>query len=667
MIPSRELYWNIAAHKLLYIVFLPFLVAFVWGCVATARRWLRGRPEARWDHPWTRLVGVIAQAAAQLRVLREAYAGIFHASLFWGFVVLLVATGFVALEDYVGIPTLQGPFYLYFMSLVVDLFGILAVVGTGMALFRRWALRPPRLTEPRRSDRYSVLLVLIFLVLLSGFATEGLRIVATRDPWGPWSPGGWAIGQVFQGMEAGQLASSHRVVWWGHALLSFAFIAYLPFSGALHIFTAPLNIFFRTLQPMGMLPGPGSPQAQTPGASAVEHFSWKQLLDLEACTECGRCQAACPAWLSGTPLSPKGLVLDLRDHLRARLGHSNGGRAMVGDVIAREVIWSCFTCGACHEMCPVYVEPITKIVEMRRFLTGQGDVDATLQDTLTATSRYGNSFGQSPRTRARWTQGLDVTIKDIRREPARYLWFVGDYASYDPAARDATRAAARVLRRVGVDFGILYDGESGSGNDARRVGEEGLFEMLVEKNLATMRGCEFDEIMTTDPHTYNTLKNEYPRFGATWPVVHYTEVLDRLVQPNGVRPTRRLSRRVTYHDPCYLGRYNGVFDAPRRVLRALGAELVEMPRNRRSSYCCGAGGGRIWMKEAAGIKERPAESRVREAAALDAVGTLVVACPKEMAMFRDAVKTTGLEGRLVVKDLAELVEEATTPEVSGHA
>lgn len=255
MIPSRELYWNIAAHKLLYIVFLPFLVAFVWGCVATARRWLRGRPEARWDHPWTRLVGVIAQAAAQLRVLREAYAGIFHASLFWGFVVLLVATGLVALEDYVGIPTLQGPFYLYFMSLVVDLFGILAVVGTGMALFRRWALRPPRLTEPRRSDRYSVLLVLIFLILLSGFATEGLRIVATRDPWGPWSPGGWAIGQVFQGMEAGQLASSHRVVWWGHALLSFAFIAYLPFSGALHIFTAPLNIFFRTLQPMGMLPG----------------------------------------------------------------------------------------------------------------------------------------------------------------------------------------------------------------------------------------------------------------------------------------------------------------------------------------------------------------------------------------------------------------------------
>ncbi|MBM3469281.1 MAG: 4Fe-4S dicluster domain-containing protein [Armatimonadetes bacterium] len=665
--PMRELNWNIAEHKLIYAVFLPFLIVFLWGAFAAVRRWLHGRPEPRWDRLWERLIGVVAQAGVQFRILREAYAGVLHATLSWGFIVLLVATCMVLLQEYVGLPTLQGPFYLYFMSLVVDLFGILALVGTGMALLRRWGLRPKRLVEPRGSDGYSVLLVLIFVILASGFVVEGLRIVATRDPWGAWSPGGWLFAQAFLGMPQEGILRLHRISWWGHAVAAFAFIAYLPFSRAMHILTAPLSIFFRSLEPLGRLPSGGSPGAEGPGASSLRQFTWKHLLDLDACTECGRCQAACPAWLSGAPLSPKGLVLDLRDHLRARLGDGNGGRAMVGDVITREAIWSCFTCGACHEMCPVYIEPIPKIVEMRRFLTGQGDVDATLQDTLTAASRYGNSFGQSPRARARWTQGLDVTIKDIRKERARYLWFVGDYASYDPAARDATRAAARVLNRAGVDFGILYDGESGSGNDARRVGEEGLYEMLVEKNLATMRGCEFDEVITTDPHTYNTLKNEYPKFGATWPVVHYTEVLDRLVQPGGVWPVGKLSRRVTYHDPCYLGRYNGVFDAPRRVLRALGTDLVEMPRNRRSSYCCGAGGGRIWMKDAAGIKERPAESRVREAAALDAVDTLVVSCPKEMAMFRDAVKTAGLEGRLVVKDLAELVEEATTPEVSGHA
>jgi Fe-S oxidoreductase len=303
---------------------------------------------------------------------------------------------------------------------------------------------------------------------------------------------------------------------------------------------------------------------------------------------------------------------------------------------------------------------------MRRFLVAQGTLDSRLQDALTAFSRYGNSLGQSPKMRARWTQGLGFAVKDLRKEPAEYLWFVGDTASYDPAARDATRAVARLLHRAGVDFGILYDGESSSGNDARRVGEEGLFEELAEKNCAAMAACRFERVLTTDPHTYSTLRNEYPRFGATRPVVHHTELLDSLMWSGRLQPARALRRRVTYHDPCYLGRYNGIFDAPRRALRALGADLVEMPRNRRNSFCCGAGGGRIWMQEAAGLRERPAESRVREAAALEA-GTLVVACPKELAMFRDAAKTAGLEGRLAVKELAELVEEALPAEVSAHA
>lgn len=672
MIPSRELYWNIPAHKLIYLLFLPFLVAFVWGCVVTVRRWLRGRPEARWDHLWTRLVGLLAQGFAQLRILREAYAGTFHFALFWGFAVLFVATLLVMAQEYLGVATLQGPFYLYFMSLVVDLFGILAIVGTGMALFRRWVLRPARLSEPGRSDRYSVLLVLIFLVLLTGFLVEGLRIVGTQDPWAAWSPGGWAVAQILTAMNVRQVETLHQATWWGHAVLSFAFIAYLPFSGALHILTAPLNIFFRTLQPLGRLSGSSAASAAgaqdpSPGVSAIEQFTWKHLLDLEACTECGRCQATCPAWLSGTPLSPKGVILDLRRHLRAGRNGSDGARAMVGDVITGDAIWACFTCGACHEACPVFIEPIPKLVEMRRHLVGQGIVDAHLQDALTAASRYGNSFGQSPKLRARWTQGLDVPVKDLRKEPAEYLWFVGDFASYDPQARDATRAVARLLNRAGVDFGILYDAESTSGNDIRRVGEEGLFEMLAEKNVAAMRKCQFAQIVTTDPHAYNTLKHEYPQFGATWPVLHYSELLDRLCVEGRLHPSRRNGAAVTYHDPCYLGRYNGVFDAPRRVLRALGARVVEMPRSRANSYCCGAGGGRVWMKDAEGLRERPAESRVREAASLDGVGTLAVACPKELAMFRDAVKTTGLEGRLEVRDLAELVEEAMTVEVSAHA
>jgi Fe-S oxidoreductase/nitrate reductase gamma subunit len=670
--PFREAYWNIPAHRLIYFLFLPFLAVFVWGCVAAARRWLGGRPDHRLDHPWTRLTGLLAQGAAQLRILRETYAGILHASLFWGFVVLFAATCMVMLEEYLGIPTLRGPFYLYFMSLVVDVFGIAALIGIGMAMVRRWVLRPARLREPRNSDRYSALLILTFLILVSGFVVEGARIIATRDPWAAWSPGGWLTAAAIGILPQAWMGTLHRYAWWGHAVLAFAFIAYLPFSGVLHILTAPLNIFFRSLQPMGTLTvatGTAVMAAEPSGPGgdglAIEQFTWKHLLDLDACTECGRCQAVCPAWLSGTALSPKGLIMSLRDHLRE---HRDGHRpALAGEIVGGDAIWACFTCGACHEACPVFIEPIPKLIALRRWLVAQGTVDAHLQDALTAASRYGNSFGQSPKTRARWTQGLEIKIKDIRREPAEYLWFVGDFASYDPQTREATRATARLLHRAGIDFGILYDAEGSAGNDLRRVGEEGLFEMLAEKNLAAMRKCQFEKILTTDPHTYNTLKHEYPGLGATWPVVHYSELFDRLCGEGRLRPTAPRRGRVTYHDPCYLGRYNGVFDAPRRVLQTAGAEVVEMPRNRANSYCCGAGGGRVWMHDVGGVKERPAESRVREAASLAGVDTLVVACPKELAMFRDAVKTAGLEGRLAVKDLAELLDEATTVEVSAHA
>jgi Fe-S oxidoreductase len=350
-------------------------------------------------------------------------------------------------------------------------------------------------------------------------------------------------------------------------------------------------------------------------------------------------------------------------------GTSQNGhyRTLVGGIVSADELWACTTCYACAERCPVMNEHLSLIIRMRRFMVARGEVSTRVQDVLLAMSRYGNAFGQSPKARAKWTQGLGFPVKDIRKEPAEYLWFVGDYASYDPAARSATQACARLLHRAGVDFGILYDAESNSGNDVRRVGEEGLFETLVEKNLTAMRKAQFSQILTTDPHSYNTLKHEYAAQGAAWPVVHYTELLDRLLRDGRLRPIRPVGARVTYHDPCYLGRYNGIYDAPRRVLAAVGADVVEMPRHRENAYCCGAGGGRIWMEDAPGVTERPAERRVREAAGLHAVGLLAVACPKEIAMFRDAVKTTGLDARISVKDLAELVDEATAVEVSGHA
>jgi Fe-S oxidoreductase len=305
--------------------------------------------------------------------------------------------------------------------------------------------------------------------------------------------------------------------------------------------------------------------------------------------------------------------------------------------------------------CPVLNEHVPLVVQMRRHLIGQGAVSPGVQDMLMGMTRYGNSFGQSPRNRPRWTRDLEFEVKDARREPVEYLWYVGDYASFDPRVQEVTRAAARVFSGAGLDFGILYDGEQNAGNDVRRLGEEGLFEMLRDKNLAALEASEFRTIVTTDPHTYHVLKNEY---GLDGTVRHYTEVLDGLIASGRLPVAPNGGARVTYHDPCYLGRYGGVYDAPRHVLGALGMDVVEMPRNRSAAYCCGAGGGRIWMEDAAREGERPAESRVREAAGLAGVTTLVCACPKDLVMFRDAVKTTGLEGTLGVRDIVELVEDA---------
>jgi Fe-S oxidoreductase len=294
---------------------------------------------------------------------------------------------------------------------------------------------------------------------------------------------------------------------------------------------------------------------------------------------------------------------------------------------------------------------------MRRYLVDQGIMDNLLQKALSNLGRYGNSFGQSERMRAKWTQPIQPVIKDARKTEVEYLWFVGDYASYSPTLLDTTQKTAQVFQTIGLDFGILYDGERNSGNDVRRVGEEGLFEMLVEKNNQALSKCNYKAIITTDPHTYNTLKNEYPWNGNRPRILHIAELLDELITSGQLKFTKKLDYIVTYHDACYLGRYNDVYDAPRRVIKATGCQLVEMPRHGDRAFCCGAGGGRIWMEEK-NVEARPSELRVREAAALEGVKCLVVACPKDVTMFRDAVKTTGNEERLVVKDLVELVYEA---------
>ena len=343
---------------------------------------------------------------------------------------------------------------------------------------------------------------------------------------------------------------------------------------------------------------------------------------------------------------------------------TSGGQ-MAGGLIRAETLWSCTTCLACVEACPVGIEHVPTIVGMRRSLVDQGEVEAGLQTAFTNLAKQGNSFGLSGRARGRWTEGLPVPIRDARREAVDWLWFVGDFASYDGRVQEATRLVARVLDAAGVDFGILFESERNAGNDIRRAGEEGLYEMLVEHNVGQLSKARFRRIVTTDPHTLNTLRFEYPDFGGEYEVWHYSELLSSLFREGDLTASRPDRRRVTYHDPCYLARYSGVTAAPREVLAAIGATLVEMPRNGANTFCCGAGGGRIWMDDS-GLAERPSEQRIREAAALDGVTEFVTACPKDLTMYTAAAKATGHADQLGVSDLIELVAAAIELPAPAH-
>ncbi len=664
MIPTAAKLGAVPGWVILWLVFLAAVGMFAWRVVFLVRLLKLGRPENRVDRLGRRFRNLLVYVFGQRRLIDEPLVGIPHILIFYGFLVFLLATTGMLLQGMfpgLRIPTVEQSRYL---APVVDVFAALVLAGLAVSSFRRFVIRPPGLQLTRDATLVNLLIASLMVTYL--FA-EAFRLVASPTESGVWLPvGGWLAG-ILAGSERLRAGAQpfYQLFWWMHVLIVLVFLAYLPYSKHLHLLAAPFNVFFSPLEPPGRLAAP--PEGRL-GAERLEEFSWPQLLSAFACAECGRCERACPSFQVGEPCSPRQLVHNLKEQL-LRYGPALPARThgtaeevepvLIGGLISAQELWTCTSCRACVEHCPVMNDHLSITVDLRRRLVERGEVDARLEEALRNLARYGNSFGQSERKRAVWAQSLDFKPKDARKEPVEWLWYLGEYACYHPALQGITRSLARVLRAADLDFGIVFEAERNSGNDARRVGEEGLFELLREKNVATLEKARFNNLFSTDPHVYNTLKNEYPELNhGRHRVVHYTEVLADALESGRLRVKEKLGYRVTYHDPCYLGRYNGVYDAPRRVLRALGLELKEMPRSRRNSFCCGGGGGRVWMEEIGTARSRPSESRVREAAALDGVETLVVACPKDYVMFSDAVKTAGVEGRLRVKELTELVSKA---------
>ncbi|MBX0330915.1 (Fe-S)-binding protein [Oscillochloris sp. ZM17-4] len=641
-----------------------------------------------------RLMSALVDVGLQRPIFRaRPVLSTFHAFIFFGFSFYFLVNvadlfegfipGFTLAYGANGAGGLIGGIANLF-NLVADILSVLTLVGMVAFLVRRFGMNDKRLSFNQgvllhpgvtaggvRRDS-AIVGTFIMLHVGSRFLGQALRLAEAgrADPFMPFAS---LTSLAFGGLSEGALSLGVHLTWWTAIGLIVCFLPYFVFSKHIHLMVAPLNLGLIKPGPRGLLDPAvpkGAPDDMAPGAAQVQDLGWPRLLDAYACIMCNRCQEVCPAHGSGRPLSPAALEVNKRylfnQNFRALAKGEQVELPLLAMAISPEAVWSCTTCYACVRVCPVGNEPMADIVDIRRrMIYDTAEIDSGIQGALEGIGKNGNWFGKAARTRARWAKDAGVPIKDATKEPVEYLWFVGDTASFDQRVVPLTQKVARVLSHAGVDFGILNNEERNAGNDVRRVGEEGLFEMLVEQNMKAFGKAQFKQIITTDPHSLNTLRNEYPQFGAEYPVHHYTAVLLELLEAGKLQVTEKLGRYLaTYHDPCYLGRYNQGYEPPRRLLELAGLRFAEMPRNRENSYCCGAGGGQIWLGSTP-AGERPAESRIREALATlgplagDAEQLLfVVSCPKDVVMYTDAVKTSGNEGKIVVRDIIEVLEEA---------
>ncbi len=647
------------------------LAVFGWGCWKRLSLIRLGRPEERLDNIGTRIGGMLKYAFAQKRVLAKPF-GFNHLIIFWTFLILLIANGEFILNGLFprSIKLIKLPFEIYVpLAFMIDIASLLALLAVTVATVRR-LVRPPY-PEARTPEAFLILGLIAMLMLASfGLNASELATVMIRSNSDPASFLANArkimpvSGQLAGMLPQIQLGTIHAAAWWAHALALFAFMCYLPNSKHMHILTAIPNCFFRRLENPNTQPREEFSVGNTFGVARVDRYSWKDLLDSFSCTECGRCQNVCPASITGKPLNPRAVIHDIKVNLLQNGSRLKQGaelsRALISEggegSVSEESIWGCTTCGACMEACPVFIEQMPRIIQMRRHLV---ETEATFPEELLNLFENmegrSNPWGIAPSERTKWCSQLEV--KPFEKDTTEYLFYVGCAGSFDSRNKHVSVAVAQLLDKAGVSWGILGKDEKCCGDSVRRLGNEYVFDKMAKENVALFRERGVRKVITQCPHCFSTLKNDYRQYGLELDVIHHSELLRNLVQDGRLKLDKTTAEVGTtlFHDSCYLGRHNDVYDAPRDVIEmATGTAPSEMGRNRNNAFCCGAGGGRMWMEEHTG--ERINLTRVKEALE-EKPDTICVACPYCLTMFEDGLKDLNA-GSVRVRDVAEVMAEA---------
>ncbi|MFH1434390.1 MAG: heterodisulfide reductase-related iron-sulfur binding cluster [Pseudomonadota bacterium] len=656
---TREIYWNISRDWvwLMYAMLGAAVFICLCGLTVKIRSWLKGQSEPDFRGNWPkRLWGLAKEVGLQVRIRQKLLPGIFHSSLLPAFGVLLVVTLVVFIEADFGVELFRGRLYIV-LSFLADLAGFVFFAGLVMAMVRRFIVRPESL-ERMKLD--ALLYAGLLYVIVSGFLLEALRIAATQDPWSMFSPVGWALSFAVKPL-AGIAGPLHAALWWTHMGAVAVMIATLPWSRLVHTVTVPLNIMLRDLHHAGhcrrvdVEPLMEMEDFQY-GLGKAEDLTWKQRMDLDSCIGCGRCEEVCPSFSTGGSLSPRKFIAALKGSVKMN-GGANGsnGDAWPGGNGGDEMLWRCRTCYACAEACPSMIDHVRFMVEIRQnetMINARLPADASM--ALQSMQVRGNPWGPQLE-RTEWLKSNNVRVLG-KGEETDVLYWLGCCTSYDETKQEIAMNTVKLLQAAGVEFSILGDEELCCGDPARILGDEGVFQEIVHSQLEKLNAVKFGSIVSHCPHCYHILKNEYPWFGAVFNVVHHSELLLELLRQNRLKPIKELNRKVVFHDPCYLGRYQGIFDAPREMLGCIpGVTLAEMESNRHRSLCCGGGGGHYWMDLKDG--RRIGEARIGQAMAAGA-DTLAVGCVYCMQMLNDSVKAGNLDGRLEVVEIVNILAES---------